>query len=156
MKRILVAVDFTEEADIVLDYASRIASQFKAKLCIVHCESIDYYISVGEDNTFGSFNSIMLPEVIENRRKIVKKKLQEIKQKVNKTGLDVKSVLLEGPTVQNIIEEAEAFKADLIIVGSHKHGRFFNLIFGSTHNALINHVDIPVLVIPPAKQEKSK
>ncbi len=149
MKRILVAIDLTEEADVVLDFASRIAAQFKAKLCIVHCESIDYYISVGEDNTLGSFNSIMLPEVIENRRKVVKKRLEEIEQKVKKNGLNVQTVLLEGPTVQNILEETEAFKAELIVVGSHKHGRFFNLIFGSTHDELIKHSKIPVLVIPP-------
>jgi nucleotide-binding universal stress UspA family protein len=64
--------------------------------------------------------------------------------------VDAKSVLLEGPTAANILAEAEKFKADLILVGSHKHGKFYDLLFGSTHNALIKHAKVPVLVIPPA------
>lgn len=144
MKRLIAAIDFSEETDLVIDYARKFTLKFEAKLCIVHCESIDYYISTGE---FDEFPQPL--ELRESRMKAVKQKLKELKDDLKKSGLDVKSVLLEGPTAANIINEAEKFKADLIIVGSHKHGKFYNLLVGSTHDALIKHAKVPVLVIPP-------
>ncbi|MCF7858828.1 MAG: universal stress protein [Candidatus Cloacimonetes bacterium] len=149
MERVLVAIDLSDESEIVLKYASRFASQFKAQLCVVHCESIEQYMAVAEDDTMGEFNGVMLPEVIRNRKKALKNRLNQIKLNLQKKNLKVKSVLLEGPTVDNILEEAKAFKADLIIVGSHKHGKFYHLLFGSTHDAIIKHSNFPVLVVPP-------
>jgi len=144
MKRILAAVDFSEETNRVCEFAKNFALEFKAKLCLVHCESIDYYVSSGE------FDEFPQPVVLrESRLKMMKQKLQELKKQLKNTGVDVKSVLLEGPTAANILTEAEKFKSDMIIVGSHKHGKFYNLLFGSTHDALIKHSKVPVLVIPP-------
>ncbi|MCF7793580.1 MAG: universal stress protein [Candidatus Cloacimonetes bacterium] len=144
MKKILVAIDFTEVTDRVIDFASKFALEFKAKLCILHSESFDYYIPVNEYDEF--------PQVLqlrESRLKAVKKRLKDLKANLKSNSLDVKSVLMEGPTTDNILSEAEKFKADLIIVGSHKHGKFYNLLFGSTHDELIKHSKFPVLVIPP-------
>lgn len=144
MKRLLAAIDFSEETDQVIAYASKLSSLFKAKLCIVHSESFEYYVSMGE---FDEFPQTL--DLRESRMKVVNERMKDLKAKLKQDGLDVKSILLEGPTAVNIISEAEKFKADLIIVGSHKHGRFYNLLFGSTHDALIKHSKIPVLVIPP-------
>ncbi|MDO9576620.1 MAG: universal stress protein [Candidatus Cloacimonadales bacterium] len=144
MKRILAAIDFSEETDLVITYARQLTLEFKAKLCIVHCESIDYYISTSE---FDEFPQTL--DLRESRMNVVKQKLKDLKADLKQGGLEVKSVLLEGPTAANIITEAEKFKADLIIVGSHKHGKFYNLLVGSTHDALIKQSKVPVLVIPP-------
>lgn len=143
MKRLLVAIDLSEEKENVLTYAAKLAAQFDSRLCIVHCESMDYYFTLDE------FDTVPQPSVIESRKKIVKKRLDKLKTELEKKGLEAKCVLLEGPTIENIIAESEKFKADLIIVGSHQHGKFYHLLFGSTHEALIKHSKIPVLVIPP-------
>jgi nucleotide-binding universal stress UspA family protein len=143
MKRILVAVDLSEDTDRILDFASKIAKTANSKMCIVHSESFDYYVSMGE------FNDIPQPELRENRMKAVNSRLTEIRKKMENANIETISILLEGPTAANIIEAAEQFEADLIIVGSHKHGRFYNLLIGSTHDALIKKSTIPVLVVPP-------
>ncbi|MCD6177211.1 MAG: universal stress protein, partial [Candidatus Cloacimonetes bacterium] len=44
---------------------------------------------------------------------------------------------------------ADKFKADLIVIGSHKHGKFHNLLFGSIHKSLLTLSRIPVLIVPP-------
>lgn len=144
MKKILVAIDFSEVTDQVIDFASKFSLEFQAKLCILHSESFDYYVPANEYDEFPQTLNLR-----ENRLKAVKQKLQELKKNLKQNGLMVKSVLMEGPTTENILTEAEKFKADLIIVGSHKHRKFYNLLFGSTHDELLKHAKIPVLVIPP-------
>ena len=65
------------------------------------------------------------------------------------TPADVINAALE---IQELIQ-AEKVKAEMIIIGSHEHGKFYHLIFGSTHNLLIKKSTIPVLTIPPHIKE---
>jgi nucleotide-binding universal stress UspA family protein len=58
---------------------------------------------------------------------------------------------MEGPTIDNILREAKEFKADLIILGSHKHGKFYHIIAGSIHDSIVSRAHVPVLIIPPNK-----
>ncbi|HPR17201.1 MAG TPA: universal stress protein [Candidatus Cloacimonadota bacterium] len=147
MKRILTAIDLNDETNAVISQAIKITKLFGASLCIVHCESYDYYQTLGETDV------IPQPEFREGRLQIIRERLKKVKDLIQQEGIEVKSVLLEGPTAENIISAAEDFQAELIIVGSHKHGKFYNLLIGSTHDALIKRSKVPVLVIPPLEEK---
>jgi nucleotide-binding universal stress UspA family protein len=144
MNRILVAIDFLDPTDRVINFAKELTNKLNAELLIVHSESIDSYI-----NIISELNQQPSAELIDNQKKQFKKKLKQIHDSLTEDGIKVKCLLLEGPTVKNILEEAERFKSNLIIIGSHKHGKFYHLLLGSTHDSLISHSKIPVLTIPP-------
>ena len=57
---------------------------------------------------------------------------------------------LPDATVEAIVEEAQRLKADMIIVGSHHHGTFYNLIIGSMTSGVLKRAGCPVLVVPNA------
>lgn len=143
MKRILVAIDLREETNLILEKAKEIAAQFQAKLFIVHSESVKYYLTMDE------FQQYSQPDMIEKRKKAVQDQLDKISAELKKDGFDAKCILLEGPTADNIIKETEENDIELIIIGSHKHGQFYHLIFGSIHDLLINRVKVPLMIIPP-------
>lgn len=149
MKRILVAVDLMEETKKLVDTAKRLAKQFKGELCIVHSESIERYLVSDE---FEQYPSIEIPKIIEIRKKSIKQQLDGIKQELKDEDIKSKCVLLEGTTAANILKEAKQFKADLIIMGSHKHGKFYHLILGSLHDLLIKKSNIPIMIIPPEEE----
>jgi len=145
MKSIVVAIEFPIERREVLNISKQMASEFKAKLYIVHSETVDSYINhiVIEDNLQLS-NKIM-----EEYKNNFKKQMKDLHDELVSENIDAECVLTEGSSVDNIIEIAKEKSADMIILGSHKHGKFYHLIFGSTHELLISKSTIPVMIIPP-------
>lgn len=143
MKKILVAIDFTEDIELVLEYTKKIAKAFKSEVCLVHSESVENFITTLEPDQIPTY------ELIEEQKKMISKKLDELKKNIEQANIKTISVLMEGPTIDNILREAEEFKADLIILGSHKHGKFYHIIAGSIHDSIVSHAKVPVLIIPP-------
>jgi len=149
MKRILAAIDFSESTEKVIDRAKTMTKESNGELLIVHSESLDSYLSA----ITNEYNQTPSMELINEKKKIIEDRLQEIHDNLQKDGIKAECILMEGTAVENILQEAEIFKADIIIIGSHKHGRFYNLLFGSVHKSLITRSPIPVLVIPPEKKK---
>jgi nucleotide-binding universal stress UspA family protein len=57
-------------------------------------------------------------------------------------------LLIQGATKEMIEIEIEKLKIDLLILGNKKHG-FFDVFFeGSVSEALVDEVNIPILLIP--------
>ncbi|MEP6913931.1 MAG: universal stress protein [bacterium] len=50
-----------------------------------------------------------------------------------------------------ILDEAEAFGADLILIGSHGHGSFERFLFGSVSQAVALHPKCAVEIVRKAK-----
>ncbi|MCD4795829.1 MAG: universal stress protein [Candidatus Cloacimonetes bacterium] len=148
MRRILVAIDFLDTTNKVINFAKDLTKELEAELLIVHSEAIESYINM----ITTELHQQPSIELIEIQKKQIKKKLKKIHDSLAQDEIKVKCILMEGPTIDNILKETEIFKADLIIVGSHKHGKFYHLLMGSIHNSLISQSPIPVLVIPPEKK----
>ncbi|HSH76231.1 MAG TPA: universal stress protein [Longimicrobiales bacterium] len=60
----------------------------------------------------------------------------------------VTPLLMQGPTVETILEQAQKLEAGLIVVGSHGHGAAYDLTVGSISSGLIRRSPVPVLVVP--------
>ena len=145
MKSILVAIEFPVSSKSVLDIAKKFAREFKAKLNVMHSESVDSYINhiISEDNLTFS-NNLML-----EYRKKYEKLMTDLQKELVAEHIESECILVEGPTVDCILSVAKEVKAEMIILGSHEHGKFYHLLMGSTHNLLIKKSEIPILIIPP-------
>ena len=71
-------------------------------------------------------------------------------------GVEARFSEMLGPTVDMILEEAERFDADLIVIGTHEHGQFYHLVFGGVRETLIARSPCPVLVVPAPSASKKK
>ena len=64
-------------------------------------------------------------------------------------------VMREGDPFETIVTEAAAWRADIIVVGSHGKGWVDRLLIGSVTENLLNNLPCAVLVVPvPAPQRK--
>ena len=61
--------------------------------------------------------------------------------------LKVSSTVVEGSPKQMILEEAESFGADLIVVGSHGHGVVERFLLGSVSQAVALHAKCSVEIV---------
>jgi nucleotide-binding universal stress UspA family protein len=64
--------------------------------------------------------------------------------------------MIQGPTVEVTLREADRLGAALIVVGSHGHGAVYDVLVGSYSAAIIRKSKLPVLVIPVRNSESAK
>jgi nucleotide-binding universal stress UspA family protein len=83
--------------------------------------------------------SAQAQNVVESSASKLKKALG---QSANVTGQ-----ILAGPPSSAILEEAERWGADLIVVGSHGYGTWHRLVLGSVSQAVVLHAKCSVEVV---------
>lgn len=145
MKSILVSIDFDDLSQTLLNHAKDLAQKFDSKIWLMH--------ATAPDPAFIGYE--VGPQYIrDGRAKELReehKLLQDMTNGLLSLGLDADGLLIQGATIDTILEESRKLKIDLIICGHHKHGFLFDLIFGSTSEEIIRKSDIPVMVIPQKK-----
>lgn len=72
---------------------------------------------------------------------------------VNKNLLITTEVLIGSPE-SRIVETAEDFGADLIVVGSHGYNTWERLLLGSVSDSVVHHAPCSVLVVRGDKNNK--
>jgi nucleotide-binding universal stress UspA family protein len=82
---------------------------------------------------------------------IVNRALQQLK---SNTALSADAVLAPGSPRPVILDEAESWGADLIVVGSHGYGLWKRFLLGSVSQAVVSHAKCSVQVVrcPPSEE----
>lgn len=62
-------------------------------------------------------------------------------------GINPKSVSKVGHAGEHICKVAESGKFDMVVMGSHGHGVFGNLVMGSVATQVMSHCKVPVLMV---------
>ncbi len=138
-KHILLAVDFFEQGEAVINRAKDLANRYQAKLSIVHVvDSLPI-----TDAGYGAdipFNLDLTAELMES----AKKRLSELAKKLAVT--ENCQWLEMGSPKTEIIRIAQENQVDLIVVGSHgRHG--LALLLGSTANGVLHYASCDVLAV---------
>lgn len=68
-------------------------------------------------------------------------------KKCGSEKVEISHEVLGGPAARMIVERAQEWKADLIIVGSHGQGFWSRALLGSVSNRIVNHAPCSVLVV---------
>ncbi|MGB7786649.1 MAG: universal stress protein [Salinimicrobium sp.] len=141
-KNILVAVDFNDAVGELLSYAEGFAEKFGAKIWVVHVAS--------PDPDFVGYNTG--PQYIRDFKAEDYREEHRNLQSICKTFLgeevEKEALLIQGSTVETVLKEAEKLKADILIVGTHKHSFLYNLLQESVALELLKRANLPILTIP--------
>ena len=75
------------------------------------------------------------------------KTLQQARALADESHVKLRSHVLTGHPVHNIIKLAADLNADLIIVGASGHSAFYDRMIGSRAQKILHHATCPVLVV---------
>jgi len=130
MKRILAATDLSPCATNALARAIRLAAQDGAAIRIVHAAT------PSED-----------PQACPSTHRRVLTEAQIMAEELGDRALDITVRISSDSAEKAILREAEAFDADLIVLGTHGEPRFRDALFGTTGTHVVRHSERPVLVV---------
>ena len=143
MNRILVAVDFSDVTDELISKAVSLCKALQGHMRVLHVDNSAPYVFTPQDPERPVSD---LSETVDPSANEV---LENIRNRLVKEGIAAEFRQLEGPAANNILLEAREFGADLIVIGAHQHGHFYQCLFGSNADSIIRHAPCPVLVVPP-------
>jgi nucleotide-binding universal stress UspA family protein len=86
-------------------------------------------------------------EDIEARRTDAEEYLAPVAVELRNKGVRVESRVRRGNTAEEIVAAARETGADLIAMSTHGRGGLGRLMFGSVAQAVLGHVDMPVLLM---------
>ena len=142
MKRILVPVDFSKEAEAAARVAARIAKKTNSEIFLVHMLELPVTtIDPAEMNTISSE-----PQII-YFMKLAHKKFEAFKKLPFLKGIRVIETVQFQHAFSGIIEESTKNKIDLIVMGSQGASGLQEMFIGSNTEKVVRKSKIPVLVI---------
>jgi len=77
---------------------------------------------------------------------IVEHAIRSLKARANET-ISIDGQFLPGPARSVIVDEADRWGADLIVVGSHGYGRWERILLGSVSQYVVSHAKCSVEVV---------
>lgn len=88
-------------------------------------------------------------EAISNTRKLAEDIVNDASKSLKESNdaLLITTAVVNGLPKSAILEKAEAFDADLIVVGSQGHGAFSRFLLGSVSQSLATHADCSVMIV---------
>jgi universal stress protein A len=143
IRRILYATDFSKASGRALEAAVSLAKQNNAELLVLHViEPVTAY-AAGDD--YGSAELYMRLE--ETAEKDAQSSMQKLIQKLQKSKVKARSLLLKGSTHDQIIKTAKNRKADMIVIGTHGRTGLSKLFMGSVAGKVVSTAPCPVLTV---------
>ena len=146
LKKILVPVDFSPLSKKALQYAQRLAQQFKAELVLCH---------VLEPEIPPSFEGIMIAQTYSSGG--LSSQLKQLKALAsaarNAGAVRAGSMLRRGLPAYEIIEAAKDLDVDLIVIATHGYTGWKHFCIGSTAERVVRAAPCPVLVVREKEHE---
>ena len=138
---ILTLIDFSDVTNSVAATAIRLAKAMQVEVLFLH---------VGEPNPdFIGYE--VGPETVRDdvarELKDEHRMLAELATRATSDGIRCRASMVQGPTVETALEQAERHSAGWIVVGSHGHGALFNLLVGSVSEGVLQGAKCPVVVV---------
>jgi len=144
IQRILVAVDRSEASRAAVVHAVELARACGARLRLLHL--LDELKLAPGFETYGAQSEEVFRLIRESGREL----LESHRSRVEAAGVPVDAVLIDGFGVQvseAIAENATAWHADLIVVGTEGRSGLKLLLHGSDAQAVARSAPVPVTVV---------
>jgi nucleotide-binding universal stress UspA family protein len=141
--RILVAVDTPEESQAALDLVRQVAIEGLTKVQVLHLRERElsgsaWYSREGRDEASYAAESAVF----------------ELRMSGLAAGGNIRNAIVDR-VAEAILREAEAFEADLIVLGRPRRGELATRLLGSVTMRVLRRSSCPVIVAPRRARQQA-
>ncbi|SHK24735.1 universal stress protein [Thermocrinis minervae] len=140
---LLVAVDFTDLTNPLLQLAKSIASLHSGKVYLLHAVEPILLFPLPESFSISTIDFQLVAEAQEKSKKLAEEKLKGLVNYLS--PLEVQTIVEVGDPVEVILQKEDM--ADLVLMGSHKKGLIERVLIGSTAEKVARYSKKPVLIL---------
>lgn len=140
--KLLVGLDLSECTENILSMAKTLATALSAKVWLLHVAEPDPDF-VGWDAGPQSVRDSVAGDFHNEHRQV-----QQFADQMREAELDTTALLVQGATVEKILEQASRLNVDMIVLGSHGRSAAFQLLVGSVSEGVLHKSKCPVLIVP--------
>lgn len=149
IQKILIAIDFVDVAEDIIQIAGELGRGMSAELHLVH---------VYRPNPDMGYDSILYPVLVpgetlaeheallQAERRQLRGQADKLRQAGSKTFGYMKPV--EKDIAGSILDFADEIQADMVLIGTSRPGRFEEFLVGSVAKRVLKNSPIPILLIP--------
>jgi nucleotide-binding universal stress UspA family protein len=140
-KKILVGCDFSEDSALAFQHGLSLAQEFQAELHLAHVMEPPVYMDMFKISAeYGQ-------ELQTDLKDRIKDKLKKMVPPEAFNWCTPKTVLLEGPSHEELIQYAKTTQMELIVLGVRGQGLVERLLIGSTTDRVVRQTSCPVLSV---------
>lgn len=148
-QKILAALDQSHRSDDVFTHASTLAKQHGSKLMLFHSLTLP-----ASSQDFGDRYNANLGRFMSLAQKQIDERMEATRQWMNGYAHDASEMGLEvdwewrlGDPGSHLCEMAQAWKADLIVMGRRGHQGLKEVLLGSVSNYVLHRAPCSVMVV---------
>jgi nucleotide-binding universal stress UspA family protein len=142
MKTVLAPIDFSDISRSVINEAVALARAIDARLVLLHVVQLPAIIGTGYET------EDIAPGFHLETEHQAKRQLTDLQWKLRDEGVTAHVIHQVGSPGERIVQQAERLEADYIVMGSHGHGAFYDLIVGGTTTRVLKAATCPVVIVP--------
>lgn len=151
--KILFATDGAQQSDAAIDMLKRFRLDASDEIKVVSV--IDMAVPMAVD-IYGGYlpdTSEFEKTARENAGKILEDASEKLRNCFNDPAVSISTEVLFGSPESRIVEAADEFHPNLVVVGSHGYSTWERLILGSVSDSVAHHVPCSVLIVrtPPSE-----
>jgi nucleotide-binding universal stress UspA family protein len=140
---VVVAVDFSDRTDAVISEGVALARASGGTLHLLHVAAGEPILAGYDKDEISPFTrSARAGELTDEHQR-----LRETAERLG-AGVDVKPLVVMGPTAQTILEAVGHLGASHLVVGSHGHGGLHHVLVGGVAEEVVRHSPVPVVLVP--------
>lgn len=147
LSKILCPTDYSKTSDKAVRYAIELGRKVDAHVRFLHIMQPE---NIAEKTAFSYGVSKK-----GGKADVVSEEFRKLLMDEKKKGLSADILILRGNPYDAIIEQNNAWGADLLVMGSHGRTGLNRILMGSVAEAVFHAVDVPVLLVKQEAVDKA-
>ena len=155
--KILLAIDASEQSEVAVEELARQPFPDDSELHVISVAEVPYLpLTYPGDGIDMSAYSEIEKSYYQRANTAVENAAVKLRAGSESNKLKITTAVPSGSTKEVILEEAEAFGADLIVLGSHGYGMVERFLLGSVSQAVALHAKCSVEIVRSAEKQTNE
>lgn len=154
--KILIATDGSDFSKAAIEKCCRMLSLKNASIKVISVAEVVTPLATEAFTISAQYIQETRAAVLRQTENFVDEAKKIIEEKCAGENVQVTTEVMIGSPARAVVEEAENWKADLIVTGSHGYGFWGRVVIGSVSQAIINHAPCSVLIVRRPENSNGK